>query len=69
MKVKVSYSVSYIAEVEVDELSNLEDAISNIDIPEGGNNNSRYIRDTFEAFKFQTAGDKWTNIEDLEFLS
>ena len=69
MKVKVSYSVSYTAEVEVEKLSLLEDAISDINIPEGGTNNSRYIFDTFEPIKFQDADGKWKNIEDLEFLS
>lgn len=65
MKVKVSYTVSYIAEVEVDELRDLQDAISDIDIVQGGNNNSRYIEDTFEPIKYKDAAGKWQSIEDL----
>jgi hypothetical protein len=68
VKVRVSYTVSYIAEVEVDGLCDLQDAISDIDIPEGGINKSRYISDSFEPMKLQGIDGKWINIEDLEFL-
>lgn len=70
MKVQVSYTVSYTAEVEAHDLQDLvrSDLLRDIDIPEGGINNSRYIRDTFEPLKFQTSDGKWHNIEDLEFL-
>lgn len=71
MKVKVSYSVSYIAEVELEDLQDLfaRNLIDRIDIPQGGNNNSRYIEDTFEPLKVKNTEGKWKNIEDLEFLS
>lgn len=69
MKIKVSYRVAYIAEVDVAKLSLLEDAISDINIPEGGTNKSRYIQDSFEPIRFQDTDGKWKNVEDLEFLS
>lgn len=70
MKVKVSYTVSYIAEVEVHDLQDLtsKNLVDRIDIQQGGDNNSRYIEDTFEPIKFQTTDGKWKNIEDLYIL-
>lgn len=56
MRYRVTYSVTYTCDVEVDRLPSqrardeeLEDAISDIDIPEGGKNNSVYKANTFEV--------------------
>lgn len=46
-KVTVNYSVEYQCELEVSPEEDLEDRISDIDIPEGGHNNSRYVSDSF----------------------
>lgn len=48
MKYKVRYQVNFIAEIEVTENDSLIDAISDIDIPEGGKNNSQYWPFSFE---------------------
>ena len=45
---KVIYSAQFIAECEVAEGETLEDAAFEIDIPEGGKNNSEYVEDSFE---------------------
>ena len=46
-KVTVRYTVEYECELEVSSEEDLEDRISDIDIPEGGHNNSRYVSDSF----------------------
>ena len=46
-KITVNYSVEYECELEGSPEEDLEDRISDIDIPEGGHNNSRYVSDSF----------------------
>ena len=46
-KIIVRYSVEYECELEVSPEDDLEDVISDIDIPEGGRHNSRYVSDSF----------------------
>jgi len=50
-KITVNYSVEYECELEVSPEENLEDRISDIDIPEGGYNNSRYVANSFEVIE------------------
>lgn len=53
MRVKVRYTVELEAEIEVAEDDSLSDAVCDIDIPEGGADNSKYIPDTFEVASVQ----------------
>ena len=53
---RVYYSVNYCAEIEYDpDKEDLEDAINNIDIPEGGQHNSEYQDDSFDAYEVEDA--------------
>jgi len=53
---RIYYTVNYCATVEYDpETETLEDAISNIDIPEGGTHNSKYQDDSFDAYEVEDA--------------
>jgi len=45
--ITVRYSVEYECELEISPEEDLEDRISDIDIPEGGRHNSRYVADSF----------------------
>lgn len=45
----VSYTVQYLCTVEAEDDDALQDAVSNIDIPEGGANGSAYLAGSFEA--------------------
>lgn len=47
MKMKVKFTVSYETVIEIDDQEDLEDAISDIDIPEG--ENVKYVEDSFEV--------------------
>lgn len=50
-KVEVRYSVEYAVTIEFDDDESLQDAVNNIDIPEGpleGIGCSKYVSDTFE---------------------
>lgn len=62
MKYKVRYQVNFIAEIEVTENDSLIDAISDIDIPEGGKNNSQYWPFSFEIVEVI---DKNNNVVDV----
>lgn len=46
-KIIVNYSVEYECELELSSEEDLEDRISDIDIPEGGRHNSRYVSNSF----------------------
>ena len=46
-KITVRYSVEYECQLDISPEEDLEDRISDIDIPEGGHNNSRYVSDSF----------------------
>lgn len=50
-KITVRYSVEYECEIDISSEDNAEDCISNIDIPEGGSNNSRYVANSFEVIE------------------
>lgn len=62
MKYKVRYQVNFIAEIEVTENDSLIDAISDIDIPEGGKHNSQYWPFSFEIVEVI---DKNNNVVDV----
>jgi len=52
MKMYVTYQATFLAEIEVSDLNNLvevSDAITDIDIPEGGNNSVFYKPGSFEV--------------------
>ena len=46
-KITVRYTVEYECELEVSSEEDVEDRIADIDIPEGGRHNSRYVADSF----------------------
>ena len=46
MKVKVIYSVQYVTEIDVENETDIDDAIQEIDIPE--NETSSYVEGSFE---------------------
>ena len=50
-KATVRYTVEYECELEVSPEEDLEDRISDIDIPEGGRDNSRYVTNSFEVIE------------------
>lgn len=53
---RVYYAVNYCATVEYDPAEeDLDDVISNIDIPEGGEHNSEYQSDSFDAYEIEDA--------------
>lgn len=47
MKVKVIYSVQYVTEIDVENETDIDDAIQEIDIPE--NETSSYVEGSFDA--------------------
>lgn len=47
-KYKVTYSATFQAIVELDDSDSIEDVVADIDIPEGGQNNSVYEDDSFD---------------------
>lgn len=49
MRYLVEYSVRLKAEIEVADGDDLMDTIRDIDIPEGGNNDSQYVESSFEV--------------------
>ena len=51
MIVKVTYKVLYTADIEVDDNETIEDAASNINIPEDGISN--YVDDSFEVIRYR----------------
>ena len=51
MSITVRYSVEYECELEVSSEEDVEDRISDIDIPEGGRHNSRYVANSFEVIE------------------
>lgn len=55
MKFKVVYSVVYTCDLDVSEGDSVEDAISNIDIPQGGQNNSEYRPNTVKILQISDA--------------
>jgi hypothetical protein len=55
MKRKVVYTVTFECTIEA-EAGNLDDAISNIDIPEGGANDSEYCQGSFSVIDIATSG-------------
>ena len=50
-KITVNYYVEYQCELEISPEEDLADRISDIDIPEGGCNNSRYVANSFEVIE------------------
>ena len=52
-KITVNYSVEYQCELELSSEEDLEDIISDIDIPEGGRHNSRYVTNSFEVIDLE----------------
>ena len=50
-KITVRYSVEYECELDISPEEDVTDRISNIDIPEGGCNNSRYVANSFEVIE------------------
>ena len=50
-KITVRYSVEYECELEVSSEECVEDRIADIDIPEGGRHNSRYVTNSFEVIE------------------
>jgi hypothetical protein len=52
--IRVRYQVVFEALMEVDDGENLDDAASEVEIPEGGEHNSKYEVDTFEVLKIET---------------
>jgi hypothetical protein len=54
-KVTVTYSAQFEADIYVEGTEDIQDRVSDIDIPEGGSNNSRYVPDSFDPLK--TEGD------------
>ena len=52
-KITVNYSVEYECELEISPEEDLEDIISDIDIPEGGRHNSRYVTNSFEVIDLE----------------
>ena len=59
----VRYFVEYECELEVSPEDNIDDRLSDIDIPEGGNNNSKYVANTFKVL-WAVGEEKWT-IENI----
>ncbi len=55
-KFTVQYQVTFECEIEVDDVANLDDIISDIDIPEGGKNNSVYVPESIEIFEARGNG-------------
>ena len=47
-KYKVTYSAIFQAIIELNDSDSIEDVIADIDIPEGGQNNSVYEDDSFD---------------------
>jgi len=50
-RLRVVYSVTFECDVLVEDGEDEQDAISNIDIPEGGRNGSVYCEDSFEILE------------------
>lgn len=50
-KITVRYSVEYECELDISPEEDVADRISDIDIPEGGYNNSRYVANSFEVIE------------------
>jgi hypothetical protein len=50
-KITVRYSVEYECQLDISPEEDLEDRISDIDIPEGGSHNSRYVSNSFEVIE------------------
>jgi len=51
MKIRVRYTATFEAEFDVDDNEtneNIHEAAGDVDIPEGGAENSEYVSDTFE---------------------
>lgn len=57
-KFTVQYQVMFECEIEVDDVDNIDDIISDIDIPEGGKSNSVYVPDSLEIYSARGNG-KW----------
>lgn len=55
---RMVYTVQFECDVVVEEGDDFQDAISNIDIPEGGSNDSVYCEGTFEIHETHKVGDK-----------
>lgn len=52
MKIRQVFQVRYKVILEVDSLDELDDAVSNIDIPEGGANDAVYMDNTFQPIGY-----------------
>ncbi len=55
MKLQIVYTTEMVAEVDFDpETDDIQDAVCDIDIPEGGKSKSRYIANTFKVLSAMT---------------
>lgn len=52
MKIRQVFQVRYEVILEVDSLDELDDAVSNIDIPEGGANDAVYMDNSFQPIGY-----------------
>ena len=55
MKKIVYYTVNFVCEIEVKDDDVLDDVIADIEIPEGGRNNSQYCENTFNVLSIEDA--------------
>lgn len=64
-KITVRYSVEYECELDISPEENVEDRISDIDIPEGGCHNSKYVLNSFIWLSRSDSGQKsyWSVLE------
>ena len=59
MKLQVLYTVEMVAEVDFDpETDDIQDSISDIDVPEGGKNSSQYVENSFSVSEVRAENDK-----------
>lgn len=57
MKIRQVFQVRYEVILEVDSLDELGDAVSNIDIPEGGANDAVYMDNSFQPIGYDIEGE------------
>jgi hypothetical protein len=57
-KYRVVYLATFECDVVVEDDDDFQDAISNIDIPEGGRNGSVYCEDTFDIIEIHDTEDE-----------
>lgn len=57
-RARVVYTVTFECDIYAGEDEDEQDAVSNIDIPEGGQNNSVYCENTFDVIEVHWEGDE-----------